>query len=57
MPVWHEAMNDLLALEREDGLSVDQRIQLVQAKALLSVAQELSLMHHGGVNLEYGDEA
>lgn len=52
MSLWHETMDDLAALER-DVLNFDQRMKLVEIKALLTIAQELSLIHHAGINPEY----
>jgi len=55
MNLWIETMDELADLEsgaRED-LSLDQRIQLLQVRALLSVSQELSKIHHEGISPEY----
>lgn len=36
-----------------DHLTTDQRLQVAQVAALLSIAQELSGIHHAGINPEY----
>jgi len=53
--MWNEAMDELANLESEvrEDLSLDQRIQLLQVRALLSVSQELSKIHHEGIAPEY----
>lgn len=54
MSIWHEAADDIYALDAKvEEMTTDQRLQLAQAKALLSIAQELSVIHHQGVNPEY----
>jgi hypothetical protein len=55
MNMWNEAMDELVNLESEarEDLSLDQRIQLLQVRALLSVSQELSKIHHEGISPEY----
>lgn len=53
--VWHSAFDYAHAIERDHGqdLTVDQRIQLAQAMALISIGQELSTIHHAGINPVY----
>lgn len=54
MSIWHEAADDIYALDaKAEEMTTDQRLQLAQAKALLSIAQELSVIHHQGINAEY----
>lgn len=36
-----------------DHLTIDQRLMVAQVSALLSIAQELSAIHHAGINPEY----
>ena len=36
-----------------DHLTIDQRLKVAEVAALLSIAQELSGIRHGGVNPEY----
>jgi hypothetical protein len=36
-----------------EHLTIDQRLQVAQVAALLSIAQELSAIHHMGINPEY----
>jgi hypothetical protein len=33
-----------------DGLTVDQQLKLAEVQALLSISQELSRIHHQGIN-------
>ena len=49
MSIWHQTHDTLTDLEQTPGLTVDQRIQIAQAWATLSVAQELSIIHHEGI--------
>lgn len=45
MTLWHETMDEIAAIVRdaeEEELSIDRRIQIAQAHAILSVAQALS---------------
>lgn len=55
MNMWADAFDELGAVvdQERDKLSVDQRLQVAQIKALLSISQELSKIHHEGVNPEY----
>ncbi|MEV2239561.1 hypothetical protein [Micromonospora sp. NPDC049891] len=43
----------LEASERGDGLTVDQQLKVAEIKALLSISQELSKIHHHGINPDY----
>ena len=52
MDLFSEAC-DTLNFVNEQDLTVDQLLQLAQVRALLSIAQELSKIHYGGVNPEY----
>ncbi len=36
-----------------EHLSIDQRLKVVEITALLSIAQELSAIHHAGINPQY----
>lgn len=36
-----------------DHLSTDQRLKVAEVAALLSIAQELSAIHHAGINPDY----
>jgi hypothetical protein len=36
-----------------DHLTIDQRLKVAEVAALLSIAQELSAIHHAGINPEY----
>lgn len=47
MTLWHETMDDIGEIIREAGekLTIDQRIAIAQAHAMLSVAQELSSLN------------
>jgi hypothetical protein len=47
MALWHETMDDINAIVQDAGesLTIDQRIAISQAHAMLSVAQELSSLN------------
>lgn len=55
MSLWNEASDELAAAERDLGknMSVDYRLKLAEIKALLAIGQELSQIHHEGINPEY----
>jgi hypothetical protein len=36
-----------------EHLTTDQRLKVAEVAALLSIAQELSAIHHAGINPEY----
>lgn len=38
-------------------LTTDQRLKVAEISALLSIAQELSLIHHAGINPRYDSRA
>lgn len=46
--IWADEMDELGKLRREH-LTLDQKIQLFQAAAMLSVSQQLSAIHHAGI--------
>jgi len=39
--------------DKQDHLTIDQRLKAAEVAALLSIAQELSGIRHGGINPEY----
>jgi hypothetical protein len=52
--MWHDAFDVMNALDyQSEEMTLDQKLQLAQAKALLSIAQELSKIHHEGINPTY----
>lgn len=54
MNLWTEAYDDMNAIDlKSDELTMDQRLKLAEIKALLSISQELSKIHHEGINPEY----
>ncbi|OXM69633.1 hypothetical protein [Amycolatopsis vastitatis] len=55
MNLWADAFDTMNAVENEhgDSLTVDQRLKLAEVKALLSISQELSGIHHQGINPEF----
>lgn len=58
MLMWHEAADAMNALDREsDDMSLDQRLKLAEIKALLAIGQELSMIHHEGINPQYSATA
>ena len=57
MHMWSRAYDTLAEakqqLERESGgISGSERLTVALVEALLSVSQELSLIHHKGINVE-----
>ena len=58
MSLWHEAADDLYALAADaEKMTVDQRLKLAEIKALLAIGQELSTIHHAGINPDYSSDA
>lgn len=56
MNLWSEAYSAMSAVENRyevESLTLDQELKLAEIKALLAIGQELSLIHHEGVNPEY----
>lgn len=53
MNLWTDAFDSMNAIDRRDDLTVDQQIKIAEIKALLSIGQELSLIHHQGINPEF----
>lgn len=54
MDMWSDAFDSMNALDREHAsMSTDQLLKLAEIKALLSIAQELSGIRHGGINPQY----
>jgi hypothetical protein len=51
MNLWHITFDDMNELEQRhgDAMTVDQKLQLTMIKALLSISQELSKIHHEGI--------
>lgn len=49
--MWADAFDDMNAMDlKSDDLTVDQRLKIAEIKALLSISQELSKIHHEGIN-------
>ncbi|MEV4053015.1 hypothetical protein AB0J55_17670 [Amycolatopsis sp. NPDC049688] len=58
MDLWHEAYDSLNKAEgafAAKGIEpdLDQLLKIAEVKALLAVGQELSKIHHEGVNPDY----
>ncbi len=52
--LWSDAFDDMNALDRDsEQFTVDQRLKLAEVKALLAIGQELSGIHHAGINPNY----
>jgi hypothetical protein len=52
--MWHEAADAMNALDGDaDEMTVDQKLKLAEIKALLSISQELSRIHHEGINPQF----
>jgi hypothetical protein len=52
MNMWADAFDDMNAIDstEHDHLNIDQRLKIAEIKALLSINQELSKIHHEGIN-------
>lgn len=57
--VWTSAFDYAHRIERDHGgeLAIEQRLQLAQVMALISIGQELSAIHHAGINPSYDSRA
>lgn len=54
MDLWSDAYDDMNKIDlRFDSLSLDQQLKVAEIKALLAIGQELSKIHHEGINPEY----
>lgn len=53
MDLFSEAFDAMNEVDAMGGLTIDQRLKVAMVKALLSISQELSRIHHEGVNPEY----
>jgi hypothetical protein len=58
MTLFHEARDELNAIDaraeaESRELTIDQQLKVAEIKALLSIAQELSGIHHDGINPKY----
>jgi hypothetical protein len=52
--MWHETFDYLSETEQEaKDLTVDQKLKIAEVKALLVISQELSRIHHEGINPEF----
>lgn len=55
MNMWADAFDDMNAIDLKSvDLTVDQKLKIAEVKALLSISQELSKIHHEGINT-YGN--
>lgn len=55
MNVWTMAFDAWSEIDRKQ-LSLEQQVQHAQTLALLAIGQELSQIHHEGINPEYRTE-
>lgn len=56
MSLWNEAYDTMNAIESRyevDSLPLEQQLKLAEIRALLAIGQELSQIHHEGINPEY----
>ena len=54
MDLFNMAYDDMNTIDANDfSLTVDQRLKIAEIKALLSISQELSKIHHEGINPDY----
>lgn len=54
-----DELNDIVTHAEREGveLTLDQKLRVTEIRALLSISQELSRIHHGGVNPKYDSRA
>jgi len=51
MNLWGDAFDDMNAIDyKRDDLTIDQQLKIAEVKALLAIAQELSLIQEQGIN-------
>lgn len=54
MDLWSDAFDSMNELDyKAKEMTLDQQLKLAEIKALLSIGQELSRIHHNGINPEY----
>ncbi|MFB6392665.1 hypothetical protein [Polymorphospora lycopeni] len=54
MDMWSDAFDTMNAIDmKAKELTLDQQLKLAEIKALLSISQELSRIHHNGINPTY----
>ncbi len=52
--MWHDAIDHMNTTDRDaEQLTIDQRLKLAEAKALVAIGQGLSMLHHQGINPTY----
>lgn len=58
MDMWSDAFDSMNALDMQQvpELTTDQKLKLAEIKALLSISQELSKIHHEGINPRYSND-
>jgi hypothetical protein len=57
MDLFAMAFDDMNAIDyQSDELTIDQKLKLAEIKALLSISQELSKIHHEGINPDYSTD-
>ncbi len=49
---WHDAADALFALDPET-MTIDQKLRRAEVMALLSIGQELSIIHSEGINPQF----
>ncbi|MFL6162237.1 MAG: hypothetical protein ACJ74U_08410 [Jatrophihabitantaceae bacterium] len=54
MNMYSDAFDAMNAIDSTvEKLTVDQKLKIAEIKALLSISQELSQIHHEGINPEF----
>jgi|GEM_PF-3833116 hypothetical protein len=56
MDLWNQAYDEVSQIERRvafDAMTVAEQLEVAKIHALLSISQELSGIHHEGINPEY----
>ncbi|MFG1659112.1 hypothetical protein ACGFIY_21525 [Micromonospora chersina] len=50
-----DELNEIVTKAERDGveLTIDQQLKVTEIRALLSISQELSGIHHNGINPKY----
>lgn len=53
MNLWNQVHDDVHRIERDEELSVDQRLKVAEILAMLTISQELSMIQDQGINPEW----
>ena len=56
MDLWTNAFDAMNQIDMYETLTLDQKLKIAEIKALLAIGQELSKIHHSGINPEWSAE-